>query len=161
MTQPVSKPYRDYITARYQGEVFGEALFGTLAARAGTNEARNKWRALQRLETTTKLRLRQELEALGEPTLESEERRIEGTELGASLAAQTWAAAIEYLHPRIVGWVEDFRAAEALAPADRRRLVQEITEHEIALRDFTALERLSQGGHSVASAEAMTRRLGI
>lgn len=158
-TEPAPEPYRAYITARYQGEVFGEALFGTLAMRAGTEEERNKWRTLERLETITKGLLRQELEALGEPTRESNSRRIAGVELGATLAAQSWPAAIGYLHPRIVGWVEDFRAAEALAPADRRWLVRDITGHEIALRDFTTLERLGQGTQSTASAEAVARRL--
>ena len=160
MIEPALQRYREYISARYQGEVFGEALFGTLAARASIDEERNKWRALERLETITKARLKQELETLGEPTVESDRRRREGARLGAALAAQSWAEAIDFLHPRIVGWVEDFRSAEALAPADRRWLVREITDHEIALRDFTTLERIGQGGQSTASAEAITRRLG-
>ena len=82
--------FRAYLIERYQGEVYGEALFRALAEREPHAERRRKWRTLQQLERETKERIRPAVAALGATTEEDPARCKEGEDLAARLAAAPW-----------------------------------------------------------------------
>ena len=59
--------YETYLEERFQGEVMGEAAFGSWAAAASDPEVVHKVRVLEQLERETKEKLADELRALGQP----------------------------------------------------------------------------------------------
>lgn len=149
--------YADYVEARYQGEVGGEALFAALAeARVDAEEAR-KVRVLERLERETKEVLAPEVEAVGRSLAPDEAKAAGNRALGTELGGAEWLELMGVMRTQLVDFVEQFRSAESLAPPGREALLQHVTAHEQALLDFAEAELAGQGETSLASTEALLR----
>src|SRR5262245_12682037 len=85
-----ARAYETYLEERFQGEVYGEALFGTMANLAKDPERAKKFRVLEQLERETKELLLPALREAGGSGAENPERIFEGEKLGASLANAPW-----------------------------------------------------------------------
>jgi DNA-directed RNA polymerase sigma subunit (sigma70/sigma32) len=142
--------FADYLVARFQGEVFGESLFGGLARRTSDEAAREKWRALEQLERRTKERIRPALQRLGLPADEDPARSRQGEALAARLSAIPWTELIRSMRPEFEKFVRAFEEAEWLAPAEEKALARHITEHERALLEFAELELAGGGSDPLA-----------
>lgn len=132
--------YRSYLVERYQGEVYGEALFHPMAAGCNDAERVGKLRLLERLERETKEFLRPALVETGGLPTESAKRIREGQTLGSQLASAPWADLMQGFQQEIQRFVEEFEAAESLAPAGQKAVLQHVTAHERALLLFATRE---------------------
>ena len=86
--------YLEEIRAAYQAEVWGEAIFSTLAEHATNAVEREIWRTLVLFEATTRQRLVPLLERHGIDTTPDEEQRRLGTERGTARVAAGFAATV-------------------------------------------------------------------
>ena len=132
--------YHHYLEERYQGEVYGEALFQTMAETCPDPERAAQLRVLEQLERETKEFLLRAMSEDGLSADASPERIAEGRTLGAQLAAAPWTDLMRGFHQEIQRFVEDFERAEALAPPGREAVLQHVTAHERALLDFATRE---------------------
>ncbi|MGH9365514.1 MAG: hypothetical protein ACRD1B_09675 [Thermoanaerobaculia bacterium] len=133
--------FRTYLEERFQGEVYGEALFRTMAKLAEDPERGRKLRVLEQLERETKELLLPALREAGGSGDENPERINEGETLGASLAKAPWTDLLHGFERELRRFVEDFERAEALAPPGQEALLRHVTAHERALLDFAIRER--------------------
>ncbi len=132
--------YHTYLEERFQGEVFGEALFGTMAAACDDPARARKLRVLEQLERETKEFLLPLLEEAGYSGEESADRIADGEKLGAQLAKAPWPDLIRGFQTELERFVGEFEHAEALAPAGKESLLRHVTAHERALLDFSNRE---------------------
>ena len=142
--------YRDRIAAAYQGEVYGEALFGTLARLSERSDRRRKWRILQRLEVETKFRLRPVVERLGSNSDEDPARVERGRRHGEALAGQRWMDLMELFLREVEGHVARFEELERLGTPLDASVLARVTAHEVALQSFARLELAGRGATSSA-----------
>lgn len=148
--------FRTYMVERYQGEVFGEALFRALAERAD-GEARRKWHALEQLERETKEAIVPTLTALGLAVAEDPVRTAEGEQLGEALSKVAWGDLMSSFRGELEKFVAEFEAAEALAPTEHAEIARQLTRHEAALRDFVIAEIEGRGDASLEPVDALLR----
>src|SRR5262245_745542 len=135
-----AKDFETYLEERFQGEVYGEALFRTMADLTQDPDRARKFRVLEQLERQTKELLLPALREAGGSGAENPERILEGEKLGASLANAPWTDLMRGFEKELRRFVEEFERAEALAPAGRERLLRHVTAHERALLDFAVRE---------------------
>lgn len=69
-----SSEYKTYLEERFQGEVYGEALFRTMAESCDDSEKARKFRVLEQLERETKEYLRPVVREAGYSGVESPDR---------------------------------------------------------------------------------------
>jgi hypothetical protein len=152
----MASDYAGYLDERYQGEVYGEALFRTLGEQSRDAALRAKLRVLEQLERETKQRLREELAALGLAPQESAERRAEGEALARRLAQVPWPTFMRGFLAEVRKLVEVFEKSERLAPPGKQALLRFVTSHERALGRFAELELEGADG-SLAPIEALLK----
>jgi len=152
----MASDYAGYVDERYQGEVYGEALFRTLAEQARDETLRAKLRVLEQLERETKDLLREEVAALGLDTRENPERWAEGEALARRLSQVPWAAFIKGFLTEVQKLVAEFETSERLAPPGKEQLLRHVTSHERALGRFAELE-LGGAAASLAPVKALLR----
>jgi hypothetical protein len=129
-----------YLEERFQGEVYGEAIFRVMAERCGDPGNARKLRVLEQLERETKEVLRPAVREAGLPGIESEEQLRAGALLGAKLAPVPWPMLMVGLKKELLGFVALFEKSEALAPPGRKALFRHVTDHERALLEFVERE---------------------
>ena len=132
--------YYRYLEERFQGEVYGEALFGAMAAGCDDPVRVRKLSILEQLERETKeflLPLVKQAGYSGEP---SQDRIADGIELGGQLAQVPWAELLRGFQVELERFVREFEESEKLAPPGKGHLLQRVTEHERALLDFANRE---------------------
>jgi hypothetical protein len=132
--------YKTYIAERYQGEVYGEAMFGAMAEVAVEPSQARKLRQLEQLERETKQLLLPEVLASGGEAREDAARVAEGKELGARFGKAPWLDMMRGMTGELGKFVAEFRRSEALAPPGKEALLQHVTAHEQALLDFAESE---------------------
>ncbi len=145
----MASDYASYVNERYQGEVYGEALFRSLAEQPRDETQKKKLRALQQLERETKELLRQEVVALGLDTREDPQRLAEGQSLARRLSSVPWRDFVKGFLAEVQKLVADFERSEKLAPSGKEQLLRHVTAHERALARFADLE-LSGASDSLA-----------
>ncbi len=136
----VASDYAAYLEERFQGEVYGEALFRTMSELCEDPDRARKLRVLEQLERETKETLLPALREAGGSGDESPARITEGETLGASLAKAPWADLMRGFETELKRFVAEFERAEALAPAGKESLLRHVTQHERALLDFAVRE---------------------
>jgi hypothetical protein len=132
--------YKAYVEERFQGEVYGEALFRTMADLCEAPERARKLRVLRQLERETKELLLPAVREVGYPGEESPERISEGEALGAQLAKAPWQDLMRGFQKELELFVREFEHAEGLAPPGKESLLRHVTAHERALLDFATRE---------------------
>jgi hypothetical protein len=150
--------YETYLEERFQGEVYGEALFRTMADLAVEAGRAKKFRVLEQLERETKELLREAVREAGGTDEENPQRISEGETLGAQLAKAPWHGLMSGFQAELKRFVADFEQAEALAPPGKESLLRHVTAHERALLEFATLElEASQSKNSLTSVLALLR----
>jgi len=129
-----------YVEERFQGEVYGEAVFRRMAELCEVPAHARKLRVLEQLERETKELLRPAVREVGYPGVESAERISEGEALGAQLANAPWPELMRSTRLELERFVEDFERAERLAPPGKEPLLRHVTAHERALLEFATRE---------------------
>jgi|SRR5262245_2192216 len=137
--------YLKEIVDAYQAEVWGEAIFSTLAEQATSEEEIEIWRTLARLESTTRERLIALLQRHGLDTTPDPERRRLGEQRGRDRAAMGFAATIKSMTEALPPFLTLYAQLQAEGPAEDRRELEVLNAHEIALHEF-ATRALAGGG---------------
>ena len=137
--------YLKEIVTAYQAEVWGEAIFSTLAEHVTSEEEHEIWRTLTRLESTTRQRLLPLLQRHGLDTTPDPDRRRLGQERGRERAAAGFAATIKSMSETLPPFLTLYAQLEAEGPAEDRRELEMLNAHEIALHEF-AVRALASGG---------------
>ena len=144
---------REIVTA-YQGEVRGEATFSTLADHVTSEDEREIWRTLARLESTTRQRLLPLLERYGlDSTPDPEQQRI-GQERGRARAAAGFAATITSMTESLQPYLTLYAQLEAEGPAGDRRELEALNAHEIALHEFAVRTLAGRGRDALEPVQA-------
>jgi hypothetical protein len=150
--------YKTYLEQRFQGEVFGEALFRTMANLCDDPARAQKFRVLEQLERETKEFLLPALREAGHSGEENSERINQGETLGAALANVPWPDLMRGFQEEFRRFSDEFESAEALAPAGKGSVLRHVTTHERALLDFATRElEGSMIGDSLQSVVALLR----
>jgi len=154
----LSSDYKTYLEERFQGEVYGEALFRTMANLCAEPAQARKLRVLEQLERETKEFLLPAVRETGCSGEESLERISEGVALGTELAKAPWKDLMRGFQNELQRFVEDFERAETLAPAGKESLLRHVTAHERALLRFATQElEGNESGDSLESVVALLR----
>ncbi|MCH2171962.1 hypothetical protein MK489_14345 [Myxococcota bacterium] len=132
--------YHTYLEERFQGEVYGEALFGAMAEGCDDPVRVRKLRLLEQLERETKEFLLPLVMEAGHSGEASQERIAEGIHLGRQLAKVPWGELLQGFQSELERFVLEFEQAEGLAPPGKRNLLRRVTDHERALLDFSTRE---------------------
>ena len=132
--------YATYLEERYQGEVYGEALFATMASACSHPERARKLRLLEQLERETKDFLLPLVKAVGYSGEESAARVADGEKLGADLANAPWLDLMKGFEAELERFVAEFEQAEGLAPPGKENELRHVTAHERALLEFSQRE---------------------
>ncbi|HTV95216.1 MAG TPA: amidohydrolase family protein [Steroidobacteraceae bacterium] len=136
--------YRDGLTAAYQGELIGEALYRELSRRAADRDQQIKLRAIAEVERATHRRLRPIADRLLIGAAEADcqpivERRAQ------QIARLGWPEFIDMALRDWPPYIERFEALRALAPAGDAAAVQWLVDHEVALVKFASVEKDAMG----------------
>jgi hypothetical protein len=150
MSDERSAGFVQYLIERFQGEVYGEAVFAALADAELDPEARYKWRVLEALERETKEYLARALGERGHAVEESAESRAQGEKLGRRLASVPRALFMAGFRAEVQKFVAEYEQAEATAPADGLRVARHVTAHERAILEFADLEIAGRSAESPA-----------
>jgi hypothetical protein len=150
--------YKTYLEQRFQGEVFGEALFRTMANLCHDPARAQKFRVLEQLERETKEFLLPALREAGSSGDENCERINQGQALGAALANVPWPDLMRGFQEKFRRFADEFESAETLAPTGEESVLRHVTTHERALLDFATRElEGSTIGDSLQSVVALFR----
>ena len=157
-THRVASDYKTYLAQRFQGEVFGQAMFRTMADLCDDPARAQKLRLLEQLERETKEFLVPAMREAGHSCDESPERINEGETLGAALVSVPWTELMQGFQKEFRQFADEFETAEALAPAGKESVLRHVTTHERALLDFATRElEGSRVGDSLQSVVALLR----
>ena len=137
--------YLTEIVAAYQAEVWGEAIFSTLADHATNEEELEIWKTLTSLEATMRQRLIPLLERHGLNTTPDEEQRRLGQERGKTRVAAGFPATIKSMTEALPPFLSRYAQLEAEGPPEDRNELTSLNAHEIALYEF-AKRALAGGG---------------
>lgn len=137
--------YLKEIATAYQAEVWGEAIFSTLADHATNAEELEIWKTLTRLESTMRQRLIPLLERHGLDTTPDEEQRRLGQERGKTRVAAGFPATIQAMNEALPPFLTLYARLEAEGPPEDRKELSSLNVHEIALYEF-AKRALAGGG---------------
>ena len=137
--------YLEEVVDAYQGDVRGEAMFSTLADNATSEEEREIWKTLARVESTTRQRLIPLLQRHGLDTTPDEEQRRLGRERGKTRAATGFSATIKAMSEALPPYLTCYARLEAEGPPEDRNELAFLNAHEIALYEF-ATRALAGGG---------------
>ncbi len=124
----LSGGYKTYLEERFQGEVYGEALFRTMAELSAEPAQAWKFRVLEQLERETKEFLLPAVRETGCSGEESPERISKGVARGTELAKAPWKDLMRGFQNELQRFVEDFKRAEAIlqkAGAEEIRAIRE------------------------------------
>src|SRR5262245_5576581 len=150
--------YLKEIVTAYQGEVRGEATFSTLAEHVTSEDEREIWRTLSRLESATRERLLPLLERYGlDPTPDPEQQRL-GQERGRARAAAGFAATIKSMTENLQPYLTLYAQLEAEGSAEDRRELEALNAHEIALHEFAVRTLAGDGRDPLAPVRAFLDR---
>ena len=150
--------YKTYLEQRFQGEVFGEALFRTMANLSDDPARAQKFRVLEQLERETKEFLLSALREAGGSGEEHCERINQGQALGGALANVPWSELMRGFQEEFRRFADEFASAETLAPAGKESVLRHVTIHERALLDFATRELEGSAiGDSLQSVLALFR----
>jgi hypothetical protein len=140
----------------YQGEVFGEAFFATLAAQETDRDRIDKLRALERIEAQTAATLSTYAESERVDVGGNDESRHKGEELAAVAMAAGWDPFVRGLHDALPSFLAGFVRLREVAPNPRDAALAELVAHELAINAFAELEL---AGHGDLAAAVLRRYL--
>jgi hypothetical protein len=137
-------------------EVLGEIVFEAAARCTRAPERREKWLRLLALETQTRRRLLDYLEAHGEHARPPRLARLTGWVVGATLGLLPWSLAMRTLERATRGYLETFERLARNAAGSDGGFFSYVVAHERAIAEFA---RRELSGRAAVSLEPVTRLL--
>ena len=150
--------YLDRVLESYQGEVFGEAIFGEMAAKSADAKNSYKWRVLAQLERETKERLKPLVAELGGEVEEDASAFSKGRHIAAKWAKQSWDENMIWFRDELPKYISFFEKLEADARSQDREVLAAVTAHEVALLAFAEHEIAGRSDTSVEPVLALLDR---
>ncbi len=149
----------------YQGEVLGEALFGTMAEREDQPERRRQLEVLTLLERATKELAEPVFERRGLDRGDTEKTLADAAELADVVAQMTWHEFLASIPPVTINFLAKYRQlVDLAADPHEREIAEAYVAHEQALAAFAhrclgeeagdPLERILALPHVAAAAAA-------
>jgi dimethylamine/trimethylamine dehydrogenase len=139
----ISQDYLDTLLRYYEEEISGEAYFYGLLEAFGESE---KITLLARMERRAAQTIEPLLEKYNLGPVNEERLKDLGESQVASEQGFSWMQFMAYIVERYPRYLDEFHALEAMAPAADLPLLQELTEHEIAVIEFAKRELAGKSG---------------
>lgn len=138
--RPVTSTYRETLCRYYEEEIEGEAWFSELAAHVDDPHARNCLLLLAQVErhaadAVLPLIVRHGIAPGDAATL------FASGIAAAKDGPKDWAALCTEMRRDFPGYIDEFRALEAIGPPEDRPRLRFLTEHEVAALRFLELEK--------------------
>ena len=146
--------YQEGILAAWQGEVWGEAFFASLAKAADDGQLRGKWETLAELEAAT----RDCLAALVAAQAARPDGLAQAETAAAAYAQLAHKDAMRQMMTILDPAIERFRGLLDAAPEADREVVQVLVDHEVALKEFAERELADEAETSLAPVRAVIAR---
>lgn len=132
--------YDDLLRESYEGEILGEAFFGTLADATEDDAARlERLRTLQAVEADTASTLRPLVDA-ARLTVDSSKARDDGVALGEATRDQSWDGLLQGLRGALPGFLAKYERLQELAQDHDDPVLTNLVAHERAVDRFAELE---------------------
>lgn len=142
-------------TEAYQGEIFGEAIFGGLAAREADPGRRHALEVLTVLERTTKELAEPVLARRGYDVGDIEASLAAGADAVEQLSAMGWEGFVQSIGPVAEVFLGKYRAIVELTDGDDRAVAEAYVDHELALAAFARRELGEEPGDRLAPIRAL------
>ena len=149
-----AKTYVSLLREAYKGELLGEALFATMAARDDLREHAASLSVLCAIEAPTARTLQPLVEEAGITIDDADETRRLGRDLGA--VDGSWDDLVKALHDALPSFLADFARLRELAPDPHDPALAALIAHEQTISAFAQLEL---AGHTDVSHALLTRYL--
>jgi hypothetical protein len=152
MTDPTT--YAGLLLDAYNGELFGNAIFGEMAGSDLWREHRDTLLLLATIEERTAVALRPLVDAAELDTGDEEKTRREGRELGAM--GGSWDGFVKALFDALPPFLANFVRLRELAADPHHPALEALVSHEETISAFAQLEL---AGHHDISSALLTRYL--
>ncbi|SEJ38339.1 hypothetical protein [Paraburkholderia diazotrophica] len=128
------------IKAAYEGELYGETWFATMAGHAVAPDRQRKLAAIAQLEYQTRSRMTPLITRLGITGIDEAAQREKGMRLAREHARQSWPAFIGWFIEEIGRFVTLYDEMERNSTEEDAAILGELARHERALLEFARLE---------------------
>jgi hypothetical protein len=152
-----NEEYDTLLLDAYNGEVFGDAFFGAMAAAQPDPERRAKLEVLQTVEARTATSLRRLLANAGLHADDATSRK-QGEELAAGLEPENWDEFISGLHGALPDFLAKFERLRDIAGTPTDPALVALVNHERAIERFAELEMNGDDKGSLKPLEEHLRR---
>lgn len=149
--------YDDLLLDAYNGEVFGDAFFGSLAEKQPDEERREKLKTLQTVEARTATSLRRLITNAGLHPDASVPRQ-EGEKLAAQVDPESWHELLRGLRDALPQFLTKFERLQEIAPSPNDPALVALVNHERAIEKFAELELAGDERGSLKPLEDHLRR---
>ena len=152
------RQYLETLCLYYEEEIQGEGYFLALAERMAVGDAER--RKLQLLAEVERHAARAVEPLLGKHALAPRPERellLEGRTSAARHAAMSWREFMTYIVDRYPGYLDEFAALEAMAPAADLAELETLTAHEVAAIEFARLELAGDAASSAPLVDYLGR----
>lgn len=141
------------LLSAYRTEIFGQALYRTLARLAADKRRRQKWRQLAALEIQTRQRLALALHGTALPAGRS--MWVFGVLAGGAMAVLPWRVAIRLLQAGARPAMQALERFAAQAAGRDPALLDYLLQHERVQLEFAAHELAGRPAQSIAGVAAL------
>ncbi len=154
--------YAGDVYRAYLGEVFGEAMYTTIAMAQIDSRRRAAWLTLVELEVAMRARLESVVERLGVDLSPSEldRWRATGRAEGVDYAGMPWREMIARFERELGDDIGRYRALERGCPASDVEVLSMLTEHEVVAQKFARCELSGATSTSLEPVRQLIVRLG-
>jgi hypothetical protein len=149
--------YDDLLVFAYRGEVFGDALFGAMAAAQPDADRREKLETLQTVEARTATTLRRLMSDAGLHT-DDDAAREEGRKLAASIDPESWDGFVKGLKDALPEFLAKFERLRDISSTPKDPALTALVNHERAIEKFAELEIAGEGDASMKPLQDHLRR---
>jgi hypothetical protein len=134
------QPYFDALLQAYEAEVAGETYFKTLTGVFSEPDQHEKLMLLADVEQRTWITLRPLIKRHRLEPLDSAVLAARGKTWVIERAFQRWKDLMDNMTTRYPGFIEEFKALEAVGPDEDKCALKVLVRHEVALLAFAERE---------------------
>jgi ATP-dependent helicase/DNAse subunit B len=135
----------------WQGEVFGMAMYRSIAEQQKDSFRQWQWTALHQLEIETGAEMRQLLLRHGLSVTELEESRRAGLAEAARIVVLPWLEMMKEFADDLPATIDDYRTLERACALEGRdaETMRLLVDHEVASLDFAQVEMRGDSQNSI------------
>lgn len=147
----ISNKLLQEIILAYQGEVYGEALFTSLAKLSTKPSEQTKWQLLMRLEQTIQQNLQLWLASISNPIKSEPQFWQQGVDEAEKIGQKTWSEAMLWLKDLSEPYVKKYAqmAQHQVGDPKLQHVLQDLAKHEEALFLFASGELAGDSRNAV------------